>query len=134
MPEDRQPVLFELPPGSPTHVFYIRTNLTSYKVGHSKDLPQRIKGDAQFKGTVGVAAFPCGCPLPEVGTIRESVIRECVQETNWKHTHRRSRLPFGEWFRDTDSHRAALRFRCSGDDWAMAIIDQVERNNRRQSA
>ena len=122
-------VLWELPPGSPTHVFYIVTNMTSYKAGYTRELAKRMKGDAQFKGTIVVKAFPCGCPLPAIGTRPE-----CVRETNWKKTHRRARLPLSEWFRDTDSHRAALRFLCGSDDRAMAIIDQVERNNRRQSA
>lgn len=132
MPEDAeiyQAMLWEPPPGEPNHVFYHVTNMTSYKSGHSKDLGERMKRDAQFKGTILVKAFPCGCPLPRIGTRPE-----CVRETNWKKTHRRSRLPLSEWFRDTDSYRAALRFMCGGDDRAMAIIDQVERNNRRQSA
>jgi len=131
VPEDDlfQATLWELPPGSPTHFFYVFTNLSSYKAGHSKDTTKRRKGDQQYKGTVLVGRTPCNCPLEVLGGRPM-----CRLEQNWAHTHRRARLPFSEWYRATDGVQAALRFRFSTDDRAMAIIDQVERNNRRQSA
>jgi hypothetical protein len=126
MPENGfQATLFELPADSPTHLFYVVTDMYRYKSGHTENIIQRMK-DRQFNGTLFVSALPCNCERPGEGKNRK-----CVQEMRWEHTHRRARLPRGEWYTPTAGIEAALRLMFGPDARAMAIVDAVARNHRK---
>jgi hypothetical protein len=118
--------LFEPPPGTPHHWFYIRTNMSSYKAGHAKDTHKRAKKDRQFKGTIEVGKIGCNCPLAPDKYGHPM----CDRERNWQDTHKRAHLPDSEWYRETPGVVAALTFMFHDDKRAMAIVMQVMRNNR----
>ncbi len=119
-----QGVLFEPPPGSPTHFFYVVTDDSSYKAGYSANVTKRMR-HAQLRHTTLVGTIACDCDLPVDGRFKK-----CVQESRWEHAHSRARQPQGEWYRATAGVNTGLRFMFGRDDRAMAIIDQVERNHR----
>lgn len=113
----------------PSHFFYVVTNMTAYKNGQAAIVEKRMK-DRQFKGTVLVAKIPCECEL----WIDSKDRRHCWREITWEKAHANSRLPNGEWYMPSAHVQAAYRWLFSDNPRALAIIDRVERNARRQTA
>jgi hypothetical protein len=127
MPADEyQGHLFERPPGAPTHFFYLATDMSIVKPGQSERPEKRSSRDLHM---ILIGKVACDCEL-------QGKYAKCRYERLWEQTHRRDRLRVAgqgellERYRATSAVIAALRFMFSRDDRAMAVIAQLERNQR----
>jgi hypothetical protein len=114
------------PPG---HFFYYVTDWSSIKVGQSADVTKRMK-DRQFKSATLVGKIPCDCELRRDGKGRKI----CEREIRWANAHANSRITGSEWYRPSTHVITSLRWLCTDDRRALAIIDRLERNARGQTA